>query len=369
MEQLTHQFRISQDENNLNAQVKNSKITTKSNIPVRRGALTNVTNTKLNTSTQDQLNKKPIEIEVTTQEDERSTIKRNASHNELNQVSDQKRSKVKEYERDDLDKEDINDPYMVSEYTTEIYEYLHELELKTLPTPDYLSSQTYIRANMRDQLVDWMCEVHNRFRLLPETLFIAINLVDRFLSREVVQVSKLQLLGSSSLFIASKYEEIYSPSVSNFAHESGDDIESVLSAETFILEVLDFNLSYPNPLNFLRRISKADQYDLDTRTVAKYFLEISIMDEKFIGIRPSLCAAAAMYLSRKIFEKDEWNGNLIYYSGEIFEDEILPVVQLILNYLVGPVKHEEFFKKYAARKFLKASVRTRQWAKSLMRSS
>lgn len=368
IDNLAHQIPIN-DENRITQHKQVSQqlpAKTKSQIPVRRNALSNVTNTKLGQAAPKyqlkQDDSKQIDQQVTT-----SAMKRAASSHNLD--TSYKKSKKVEYEWEDLDEEDFDDPLMVSEYVVEIFEYLYQLEIKTLPSHDYLSKQTYITYNMRDQLVDWMNEVHTKFRLLPETLFVAINIMDRFLSREIVQVNRLQLLGTASLFIASKYEEIYSPSVSNFANESGSTTEEILAAEKFILEILDFDLSYPNPMNFLRRISKADDYDVNTRTLGKYLLEISIMEHTFIGIKPSLCAAASMYLSRKMLGKDEWNGNLIHYAGDVLENDLAPVVQLCLQYLVSPVVHEEFFKKYASKKFMKASVISRQWAKGLMRAN
>ncbi len=175
-------------------------------------------------------------------------------------------------------------------------------------------------------------------------------------------------MGTACLFISSKYEETYSPSVSNFASESGSSVDEILAAEKFVLEILNFDISYPNPMNFLRRISKADDYDIHSRTIGKYFMEISIMDHHFIGVKPSLCAAASMFLARKMLGKNDWNGNLIHYSGEVFETDLQPVVQLYIQYLVGPVIHEEFFKKYASKRFMKASIISRQWAKDLVKS-
>lgn len=275
--------------------------------------------------------------------------------------------KGKEYEWEDLDEEDINDPFMVSEYVNDIFEYLHRLEMMTLPNRHELFKHANIQQN-RDILVNWMVKIHNKFGLLPETLYLALNIMDRFLCRELVQLEKLQLVGTACLFIASKYEEVYSPSVKHFAYETDGacDEEEIKEGEKFILKTLEFNLNYPNPMNFLRRISKADDYDIQSRTLAKYLLEISIVDFKFIGILPSLCAAASMFLSRKMLGKGKWDGNLIHYSGGYTKDELAPVCNMVMEYLVQPVVHDELFKKYASRKFMKASVISRQWAKKVM---
>ncbi|OBA20794.1 A/B/D/E cyclin [Metschnikowia bicuspidata var. bicuspidata NRRL YB-4993] len=280
-----------------------------------------------------------------------------------------KKCKTTDYEWEDLDKEDDDDPLMVSEYVDDIFPYLHELEKKTLPDPGYLYKQTQLKPKMRLILVDWLVEMHQRFRLLPETLFLAINIMDRFMSVEVVQIDKLQLLATGSLFIAAKYEEVFSPSVKNYAYYTdGSYTEAaILEAENYILTVLSYDLNYPNPMNFLRRISKADDYDVDLRTLGKYLLEISLVDHNFIGILPSLCSAAAMYIARIILNKHHaWNGNLIHYSGGYKVDDLRDCVALIVRYLDAPIEHDEFQKKYASRKFLRASVVCRTWARKIV---
>lgn len=271
----------------------------------------------------------------------------------------------------DLDAEDYDDPLMVAEYVVEIFEYLQVLEKKTMPNPEYMDHQENLEWHLRGVLVDWLIEVHTRFHLLPETIFLAVNIIDRFLSARVVELDKLQLVGITAMFIASKYEEVLSPHVQNFKHVADDGFseEEILKAERFVLAALNYDLSYPNPMNFLRRISKADNYDIQTRTLGKYLLEISLLDHRFMKFNPSHIAAASMYLARLILERGEWvcsrlgcfsmsctksnqDATLTHYSG-YSEDEIQPVFKLMIDYLRRPVAHEAFFKKYASKKFLK----------------
>ncbi|KUI65744.1 G2/mitotic-specific cyclin-B [Cytospora mali] len=265
---------------------------------------------------------------------------------------------------ENLDAEDFDDPLMVAEYAHEIFDYLLTIEPSSLPNPDYMDHQDELEWKTRSILVDWLIEVHTRFHLLPETLFLAINIIDRFLSEKVVQLDRVQLVGITAMFIASKYEEVLSPHVGNFKHvaDNGFSESEILSAERFILQTLQYDLSYPNPMNFLRRISKADNYDIQTRTVAKYLLEISVVDHRFMSYRPSHIAATAMYLARLILDRGDWDLTLSFYAGYT-EEEIEPVLHLMVDYLARPVVHEAFFKKYASKKFLKASILTRQWAK------
>ncbi|KAH8697509.1 G2/M-specific cyclin NimE [Talaromyces proteolyticus] len=264
----------------------------------------------------------------------------------------------------DLDTEDLGDPLMVAEYVVEVFDYLKDLELETLANPDYIEHQPDLEWKMRGILVDWLIEVHTRFRLLPETLFLTVNIIDRFLSAEVVALDRLQLVGVTAMFIASKYEEVLSPHVVNFSHVADETFsdKEILDAERHVLATLDYNMSYPNPMNFLRRISKADNYDIETRTLGKYLMEISLLDHRFMAYKQSHIAAAAMYLARLILDRSSWDATLAHYSGYT-EEEIQPVFQLMIDYLHRPVAHEAFFKKYASKKFLKASIVTRQWAK------
>lgn len=213
--------------------------------------------------------------------------------------------------------EDIEDEQwdtsMVAEYGDEIFEYMHSLEERMKPNANYMDSQAEIQWSMRSVLMDWMVQVHNRFSLLPETLFLAVNYVDRFLSAKVVSLGKLQLVGATALFLAAKYEEINCPSVQEIVYmvDGAYTVEEVLKAERFMLSMLKFELGWPGPMSFLRRVSKADDYDVETRTLAKYFLELTIMDERFVGCTPSYLAAGAHCFARFMLKKGEW---VSYYT-------------------------------------------------------
>ncbi|KAF8315447.1 A/B/D/E cyclin [Clavulina sp. PMI_390] len=269
---------------------------------------------------------------------------------------------LEEAKWEELDREDDADPLMVSEYVVEIFQYLRKLEIETLPDPLYMNGQPDLAWKMRGILMDWLIQVHNRFRMLPETLFLAVNIVDRFLSVRAVSLVKLQLMGITAMFIASKYEEIMSPALSHYmectehSYEDGD----ILEAEQYILSSIDYNLSYPNPVTFLRRASKADGYDLPTRTVAKYLIEISCVDYRFLPHPPSQVAAAGIWFARLILEKDDWTPTLAHFSGWK-EEDIIPVVQLMITYLLRAVKHECFYQKYASKKYMKVSKYVREW--------
>jgi hypothetical protein len=144
-----------------------------------------------------------------------------------------------EEESIDLDAEDLHDPLMVAEYVKDIVLYMWELERSTLPSASYMDQQKEINWSMRAILVDWLIEVQWKLRLLPETLFLSIHLIDRFLSKRAVSLVKLQLVGLTATLIASKVEEVLAPSVGNFIYlaDNAYDQTELLKAERYMLSV------------------------------------------------------------------------------------------------------------------------------------
>lgn len=177
-----------------------------------------------------------------------------------------------------------------------------------MPNPNYMDNQKELGWRMRGILIDWLIQVHSRFRLCPETLFLCINIIDRFLSARVVSLEKLQLVGVTCMFVAAKVEEMVAPTVSNFVYcaDSTYTEAEIIQAEKYVLKTIDYNMSYPSPMNFLRRISKADDYNVEVRTIGKYLLEVGYLEYRLLAAPPSLLAAAAMWLARLIREQIEW---------------------------------------------------------------
>ncbi|KAI1117211.1 hypothetical protein F5Y14DRAFT_439336 [Nemania sp. NC0429] len=254
--------------------------------------------------------------------------------------------------------EDAWDVSMVAEYGEDIFNYMKEQEMALLPNPHYMDNQGEIQWSMRSVLMDWVVQVHTRFGLLPETLFLTVNYIDRFLSRKIVSLGKLQLVGATAIFIAAKYEEINCPSVQEIVYmvDGGYTVEEILKAERFMLSMLDFELGWPGPMSFLRRISKADDYDLEARTLAKYFLEVVIMDERFVASPPSYIAAGAHCLSRFILRKGEWTPPHVHYSGYTYQ-QLKPLVTMLLECCRHARKHHSaVFEKYSDKRYRHAST-------------
>ncbi|KAL8952044.1 MAG: hypothetical protein Q9222_002031 [Ikaeria aurantiellina] len=250
------------------------------------------------------------------------------------------------------------DTSMVAEYGEEIFGYMRDLEIKMLPNAHYMDNQAEIQWSMRSVLMDWLVQVHHRFGLLPETLYLCVNYIDRFLSCKIVSLGKLQLVGATAIFVAAKYEEINCPSVQEIVYmvDGGYTVDEILKAERFMLSMLQFELGWPGPMSFLRRISKADDYDLETRTLAKYFLEITIMDERFIGSPPSFVAAGAHCLARMMLKKGGWSPAHTYYSNYTYTQLFSLVLMMVECCEDARKHHAAIFDKYTDKRYKRASL-------------
>jgi len=180
---------------------------------------------------------------------------------------------------------------MVADYVNDIYAYLFKLENAFPIQGDHLATQTDVTPKMRSVLLDWINEVHNQFGLELETYHMAVSMIDRYL-QAVTDTSRrfLQLVGITALFMASKYEELMPPDISDFVYVTDDTYakEQILKMEKKIFKSLEFQLSKPLPIHFLRRFAKAVGTLGDRQyMVAKYFLELCSLDYELTKCKPS----------------------------------------------------------------------------------
>merc|ERR1712137_756571 len=224
----------------------------------------------------------------------------------------------------DIDRYDTHDPQFVSEYINEIMAFLREKELAHQISADYCDRQQEIKPRQRNQLIRWMAEVYFQLKLLSETYFLAVNIVDQVLDSCLVSKKKLHLIGVTALFVASKYEETWAPPLNdlriccNFIFSE----EEILRMEREILNRINFNLCIPAPIHFLRRYSKAGHSDGLTHTIAKFLTEMTCQSYSMLQFLPSQIAAAAVLMARQIQGGyDElWDNNLRHYSGYEAQD-------------------------------------------------
>lgn len=260
----------------------------------------------------------------------------------------------------DVDAEDGADPNLCSEYVKDIYAYLRQLEDDQAIRPKYLLGRE-VTGNMRAVLIDWLVQVQMKFRLLQETMYMTVSIIDRFMQNNCVPKKMLQLVGVTAMFIASKYEEMYPPEIGDFAFVTDNTYtkHQIRQMEMKILRSLNFGLGRPLPLHFLRRASKIGEVDVEQHTLAKYLMELTMLDYDMVHFPPPQIAAGAFCLALKILDNGEWTPTLQHYLSYT-EESLLSVMQHLAKNIVmvnrGLTKHMTIKNKYATSKHAKIST-------------
>lgn len=216
------------------------------------------------------------------------------------------------------DEADAGNAQSVSEYVQDIYKILHREESTDLPRPDYMESQADINPRMRAILIDWLIEVNMKYKLKPETLFLSISILDRFLAKKRVSRKKLQLVGVVATLIAAKYEEIYPPELNDLVYicDKAYTSNEIIEMEVVVLNVLEFQLRVPTAVSFLDRFGKINSCTDCHRQLAQYLVELALPDIKMIRFTPSHSAAAAIYLSNKLLKQPvAWSHTMVNQTG------------------------------------------------------
>eukprot|EP00249_Psilotum_nudum_P006255 c19588_g2_i2 orf=163-1740(+) len=220
---------------------------------------------------------------------------------------------------------DHKDPQMCSSYATDIYHHLRMGELKRRPSMGFMDSiQQDINAGMRGILVDWLVEVAEEYKLVPDTLYLTVSYIDRYLSGNEVTRQRLQLLGVSCMLIAAKYEEICAPQVEEFCYITDNTYcrEEVLEMERRVLNHLRFELTGPTTKSFLRRFIRAAQAGMKTPTLqleflGNYLAELTLVEYSFLKYLPSMIASSAVFMAKVTIDPTmkPWNATLQHYTG------------------------------------------------------
>jgi hypothetical protein len=242
---------------------------------------------------------------------------------------------------DPVDQEDGSDPQRLGYYAQEIYDYLQKRECLNGPSTEYMNIQPDLNYKMRAILVDWLVSVHLKFKLVPETLFLSVNILDRYLSLRSIKRQDLQLVGISAMLIASKYEEIYPPELKDFVYltDKAYDKDQVRRMECEILSVLEFQVTIPSTWRFLERYARISELDEISLCLAKYMIELPLLEYAMLKYAPSLIAASAVFLAMKIFRKEPaWNPRLLFHT-KYNESQLRPCAKDLLVLFQSAPKH------------------------------
>ncbi|KAJ0043821.1 hypothetical protein Pint_18095 [Pistacia integerrima] len=188
----------------------------------------------------------------------------------------------------------------VAEYVDEIYQYYWVIEAQNPPQENYMSIQTDITPQMRGILINWLIEVHFKFELMPETLYLMVTLLDQYLSQVKIKKNEMQLVGLTALLLASKYEDFWHPRIKDLISVSAEAYTRVqmLGLEKLMLKTLKFRLNLPTPYVFMLRFLKAAQSDTKLEHLAFYLIELSLVEYEALKFKSSLLCASAIYVAR-----------------------------------------------------------------------
>ncbi|KAI5099826.1 cyclin-A1, partial [Silurus meridionalis] len=247
-----------------------------------------------------------------------------------------------------------------AEYADDIHNHLRESELRYRPKPGYMSKQPDITNCMRVILVDWLVEVSEEYKLCSETVYLAVNYLDRFLSCMSVLRGKLQLVGTAAILLAAKYEEIYPPEVDEFVYITDDTYtkKQLLRMEHLMLKVLSFDMTAPTSHQFLLQYILEGDVCVKTANLALYISELSLLEvDPFLQFLPSMIAAAAYCLANYTLNKALWPDSLHAFTGYTLAEIALCLLQLHqLHLTAGSLPQQAICEKYRSTKYCSVSL-------------
>jgi len=237
---------------------------------------------------------------------------------------------------------DIDDEGEMSDYGSEIVIYLRRLERNFTLSYDFLENST-VTTSMRSTLVDWLIQVQHHLKLCQETLYLTVSMLDLVLDKRDVDTDKLQLVGITSLFIASKLEEYYPVDLKKLLHltEESYTMREVLEMELVLVEVLQFQLYIPTPCIFLLRYHAASLHPSCPTflSTSHYLIDSHLPASTNPCLPPSLLAAAATLTSGMLyfittspscpFPSTIWTPTLVFYTGYSIEDLLQTSVSML----------------------------------------
>jgi len=251
----------------------------------------------------------------------------------------------------------LNDPSLL-DYQHNIEEHIFALEQANPPKLE----GTELTEKMRAILIDWLVDVHAKLNLKSETFYLTVNIIDKYLSITTTSKRTLQLLGITSLLIASKYEEIQPPKVNTLAYLTNNTYtnEEILKMEQNVLKVLDFSVAMPSNYNFLQRFVEELGCSKKVKYMAEYIIELALLDCLILKAKPSLIAASALYTANRLINKTKtWEQNMVSKTRYKETDMKHIIKELIV---VMQVSEKSSFKatrnKFAQPKYMEVSKGT-----------
>ena len=196
-------------------------------------------------------------------------------------------------------------------------------------------------------------EVHLKFKMVPETLYLTVNMLDRYLQMKQVRRSKLQLVGVACMSLAAKYEEIYPPELRDYVHvtDRAYSRSEIVEMETDVAQALQYNLTVPTIHSFLCRFLKAAHADRTMVQLACFLAERTLQEYSMCQFLPSVIAASAVLVARKSLRRHPWSPTLVKYTK--YDEPELQACIADLQSIVDNKGNQQqaVHRKYSSQKF------------------
>jgi cyclin B len=229
----------------------------------------------------------------------------------------------------------------VAEYAPDILRLLLREETEYLPCPYYMDRQKDINAKMRAILMDWLVEVHMKYKLRDETLHLTVTIIDRYLARVPVPRKRLQLVGVVAMFIAAKFEEINPPGVGDYEYitDNAYTKDDILVTECQMLTTLNFQIVVPTVAHFMDPLQRMNGCDTAHKHFVNYLCELALLEIRMLKYKPSHLLSAAMLLSNELSGRMILWPRLLQESTQHAEEDLRPCVRELQELLEQAPAH------------------------------
>ena len=214
-------------------------------------------------------------------------------------------------EKEEKEKSTLNE----NKYLEDIFENLISMERsnKYKINPNYFNDQIEINHKMRTILIDWLVEVHYKLKFKEETFCTAIYIIDVYLSKKIIRRLNLQLLGITSLFIASKLHEIFCGNIQNYSlfTNKAYNVKQIINMELDICNILCFNFLIPTPISFYQIITKEEGLDKDKYKYkfGEFLIQSFLLSVESLKYNYSIISYSSIYLLKNLFELNNINND------------------------------------------------------------
>ncbi|KPA79627.1 cyclin (CYCA) [Leptomonas pyrrhocoris] len=274
----------------------------------------------------------------------------------------------------------LTEPRYVAEYGTEILAYFLEVERVLYCERLYMDRQSEVTDRMRKILIDWLMDVIAEFKLHPETFFLAVDIIDRFLFFYSIPRTKLQLVGVTAVLIAAKHEEVWPPSVNDCVAVTANTYSAreVIDMEFDIVTALRFKFTVPTTYPIACRLLDVPRISQQVRHASFMFLESAAHCYPLLQFLPSRIAAASVMLAALLVRTNTttdtspisklWEFEFQSAALEIEFEELVPVAEQLLPFTQrlcsSSSRLQALRRKYSSREY--SSVGTLQFPAAAM---